>query len=669
MFPGKDKVGKWRVSEVTRQDESEEVYHQSRQQHESVAFMSMWDMGGDLAFQATNSVFISAHGVYIVTFRAIDYFTDNLQMVRLKNWVRNIGAYSSRAYNPNKLHPHHPPIIVVGTHMDQVNAKFKDETTEEKDKRLQNMRIKISSITELTKERKGEGFVFLRFCTVDNSISDDPAFEKIKGYILEAAEYQDQWERKLPCSWLALEREILKQRQWRHVLTLQDIKDMDSKCESPIGDEEKIQLFLEYLHSTRSVLYFRKYRKVIINPQWVINAFREILTDEKFLPSDDLLHTADITKYLQNAVLTVDLAKELWKLKEDNSYIQHIDILFAFLEEFGLLVKGYQGQDQYGNPVYDHDYTVPSKLQTAPDINQISSLLKAKGTVCSRTLCFVFEEVFTPQELFHRIYAGVIKKFRPAKVASETGPITTYEEKQIYKELGFFKVDDLCNMVVSTQWEQSVIAVTLYTTSEPRILGDTCLKVRQTMETIIQYTLELSRQQHLKYSFKLHCRFYLQPNDIPRDGDGIRKTTRGLPCQGDDCAGKHILINHDWFLWFPAPVTRTVCNALSGNTPRTCDSELLTDKGLQEKVAARLGINWESVMTSLGVQSYQLDRIKLAHQYAPLTQITSALIHWRDTYLTDSPEEEMLKDLSKAFRQFGVDSDVIDQELEIFTSN
>ncbi|OWF50640.1 uncharacterized protein LOC110450176 isoform X2 [Mizuhopecten yessoensis] len=656
-----------KMAEITREDESDEVYHQSRQQDEGVAFLSMWDMGGDLAFQATNSVFVSAHGVYIVTFRAIDYFTDDMQMVRLKNWVRNIGAYSSRVYNPSKQRPHHPPIIVVGTHMDQVNIRFENESPEENKTMLENMRIDICSITELTHVKKAEGFVFLRFCEVDNSIDDDPALAKIKGHILEAAAYQDQWERELPATWLALEREILKKRKWKHVLTFQEIQDMDVQCESSIGDEEEIKMFLEYLHSTRSVLYYRKYGKVIINPQWVINAFREILTDEKFLPTDDLLLKADLIKYTRNAILTVNLAKMLWQSKEDNSYIQHVDILFAFLEEFGLLVKACLGQDMEGKPLYDDDYTVPSKLQKAPDMYQISNVLK--GEVCSRTLCFVFEDAFTPQELFDRIYAGIIKTFRLAEKTSGNSPNRELQVLRVYKGLGCFKIDDLCNMVVRMQWEQSMIAVTLFTTSEPQIPDDTGRKVRQKLETIIQHTLEVSRQEHLEYRYKLHCRFYLKPSDNPREEDGIVRTVSGLPCQGEDCSGKHTLTKRDWHVWFPVPSETKVTyqNIESGITTRSYASKMLTDKGLQDKVAEKLGANWECILMYLTVERSKLDRIKMDHPNCALVQITTALIHWRNTYPAHKSETEMLGDISEAFREFGVNSDVIDCELDLLT--
>ncbi|XP_069128400.1 probable serine/threonine-protein kinase roco6 isoform X1 [Argopecten irradians] len=654
--PGNDTERGLKMSWVACEDESEEVYQQSNKQKEDLAFLSMWDMGGDLAFQATNVVFISAHGVYILTFRAIDYFTDNLQLVRLKNWVRNIGAYSSRAYNPSKLRPHHPPIIIVGTHMDQVNTRFKDTPSERED-RLRVMRQDICSFAELGNSKE-EGFVFLRFCTVDNSIDNDPAFDKLRNYIVEAAVHQDQWEQELPASWLALEREILKQREWKHVLTLKEIIDLDNKCESPIGDEENIKMFLEYLHSTRSVLYFRQYDKVIVNPQWVINAFREILTDEKFLESDNLLLEADLIKYSHQALLTVDLAKMLWNSTEEDSFIQHIDILLAFLEEFGLLVKACVGQDEQGKPVYDENYTVPSKLQSIKGIKQIHDLLNVKGTVCSRTLCFVFKDVFTPQELFDRIYAGVIKAFKPIEKNSARSP-NQGPSKQIYKGLGCFMIDDLCNMVVHTQWEQSVITVTLFTTSEPRIPEGTGKRVREALEVIIRHTLEVSRQGHLQYRHMLHCTFSLDQSDSPRQEDGIVRAARGVACQGGVCSGKHILTKLDWQVWFPVSKEKF-------QEVREYACELLTDKGLQVSIAVKLGANWECVMTRLGISRHTLDRIKMANPHFPLTQITNALVEWRDTAAQQKTEWEMLEDLSEAFREYGADSEVIDEQVEIY---
>lgn len=317
------------------------------------------------------------------------------------------------------------------------------------------------------------------------------------------------------------------------------------------------------------MLYYRKYRHVIINPQWVINAFRVILTDDRLLPTDDVILSADLINYTENAVLTTNFAKALFQKNEDKSFLQHVEIVFAFLEEFGLLVKAFLGQDQYGQPRYDRNYTVPSKLRHAPPLMEISSMLTAKGVVVSRTLCIVFENVFIPQELFDRIYAGIIKTFKPMEsmllqeeeqVAAESFVILNHSSNHVYKGIGCFHVDDLYDMIVHMQWEESTITVTLFSTSEPGIPDGTGAAVRQKLDGVIEHTLEVSRQKHLVCTYKLHCGFQLKANDKPRDRDGILRSARGLPCQSKGCCGGHILTKHDWHVWFPDTVVCTVSN-------------------------------------------------------------------------------------------------------------
>ncbi|XP_033731520.1 uncharacterized protein LOC117321163 [Pecten maximus] len=512
----------------------------------NMAFLSLWDMGGHVPFQATHNVFISSHGIYLLVFRLTDLFKHKTETDRLKKWIRMIGTFSAVEYNAPKLKEHHPPIIFVGTFLDELKKTFPDY-----DRKIAEIKLSISKFPEISCHK------YVRFCAIDNSLEKhqgDGNLEKLRKKIVDLAEYQDQWGRELPSKWLQLEMDLLKiRKQGTKVLTLTEVEEMNLKSIAPLDDMEEIKLALEYLHCTRSLIYFREIDSIIIDPQFLVDFFSVLITDTEFLSNDDLKVVEDLELYKENGELTPELINSLLCREKTKAFLPHLSHLLALMEKFGLIVKMQIPESTTGHVRFSETYTVPSKLVELPDISTISECVK--GRVVSRSLCFIFKDVFVPEELFHRVFATVLRSFKTASLSRQnlkevhTTNATTEKETCLFRGFGLFEINDLYSMILSMHWERSAIAVTLLSPTQPELPQDSGCHVRERVERILQEMLQMSCQQHFQYTYNLHCNFHLNPYDTPLDLFSVFKAKEGLPCKGEECRGKHRLTQSDVLFW------------------------------------------------------------------------------------------------------------------------
>ncbi|XP_033728251.1 cyclic GMP-binding protein C-like isoform X1 [Pecten maximus] len=443
------------------------------------AYISLWDMGGHTSFQASHNVFISSHGVYLLVFRLTDFLRDRLETDRLKKWIRLIGTFSSVEMNAPKIKTHAPPIIFVGTFLDELK-----KSTTDYEKHVETIRLSISKFPELSELH------FAKFCTVDNSLGNDETdLEILRDFIIESAVHQDQWDRQLPTTWLKFEMELQKAREkGTKILALAEVIEQNKSSIAPLTDEDDIKLALEYLHCTRSVVYFRGLDYVIIDPQWLADFFSILITDDQFLPKDDLTLTRDLELYKSKGELTQKLIEGLLNVNKNQAFIPFKSILLALMEKFGLIVKIRMSGTTTAYPQCSETYTIPSKLKELRNISDITgkiACLQKQNRPFTKTICFVFNDVYLPEELFHRIFSGILRKYRPTSLPTPsleeaTGVVETTEDNTVclYSGFGCFEVDDLCRMILSMHIERSTIAVTVFSQTESQLPMDSGRRIR-----------------------------------------------------------------------------------------------------------------------------------------------------------------------------------------------
>ncbi|XP_033738833.1 uncharacterized protein LOC117326266 [Pecten maximus] len=505
------------------------------------------------SFQASHNVFLSAHGVYLLVFRLTDFLRDKLETDRLKRWIRLIGTFSKdelTAPNLRSKRIQAPPIIFVGTFLDELKKEYNDYN-----KQIADINRSITKFPELS------SLHFVRFCTVDNSLGNDHReLDILRGFITEAAEHQDQWERELPTTWLKLELELYQAREkGTKILTLDEVIEMNKRSLAPLKDEDEIKLALEYLHSIRSVIYFREFNYVINDPQWLADFFSILITDDNFLPSYDLLFNLDLDLYKTKGELTQKLITRLLCLKKNEAFAPFKPILLALMEKFGLIVRILLSENDTENAQFSETYTIPSKLSELQNIDRITdevNALKHINLAVSKTLCFVFDDVYVPYELFPRIFAKVLRTYRATSVSPQSSEeaaggseSTTETTRCLYKDFGCFEVNDICRMILSMHAERSTIAVTIFSPTESKLLADSGRSIRLSIDRIIQETLQMSSQQHFHYSHQMHCNFHLSPYDTPVQLFGIINSENGVPCKGGECQRRHRLSDMDTKFW------------------------------------------------------------------------------------------------------------------------
>ncbi|XP_060081879.1 uncharacterized protein LOC132561169 [Ylistrum balloti] len=640
------------------------VLRASRYADTDLAFLSLWDMGGHMSFQASHNVFISSHGVYLLVFRLTDFLRNKLETVRLKKWIRIIGTFSSCQLNAPQTRTYAPPIIFVGTFLDKLKEN------EDHDKQIDMIRSSISKFPELSVHR------FVKFCTVDNSLGDeDNDLEMLRGLITEAAVHQDQWDRQLPTTWLKLEMDLHQLREkGKRILTIEEIIEMNKSSPAPLTDVNEIKLALEYLHCTRSVIYFREFDHVINDPQWLVDFFSILITDDQFLTEGDLLMARDQELYKTKGELTQELIEGLLRLEKNQDFIPHKSILLALMEKFGLIVKMQLSGSESEHRRFSEKYTIPSKLMELQNIDVITrevTRLKRRFFV-SKALCLVFNDVYVPDELFHRIFAEILRTYTSTSLSTQSLEITTEMDQMrpgsgnacLYRGFGCFEINDLCGIILSMQPERSTIAVTIFSRTET-VLPEGCGKlVKVSIERILRDALEMSNQQHFQHTYKLHCNFFLGPYDTPVDLFGVIHSERGVPCKGVECLGQHLLSRIDAKFWditqdsVRVPVHRSISEPANEDT--TFPDRRPTPRELGRLSRLVSASSYQLLFTELGVPIPDIDYAKNdLLSLSTVTLITKLFLNWSNAY-----PNQTFQHITQAMKNVGMATDRVVEMVE-----
>ena len=169
-------------------------------------FISVWDFAGQFIFYATHQVFLTARAVYLLVLDLSkdlkEFVTDEefpLESIEMQGhsvkdygefWLKSIHTFCGEI-------PSHPPVILVGTHKDQMKCA-ESERDEQAEKYFEDFRALIEN-SPLIDHIQPEQFA------LDNTMSEE-GFNKIRKAIVDVAKRQSYWNQEIPARWLSLER-------------------------------------------------------------------------------------------------------------------------------------------------------------------------------------------------------------------------------------------------------------------------------------------------------------------------------------------------------------------------------------------------------------------------------------------------------------------------------
>ncbi|CAG2203997.1 unnamed protein product [Mytilus edulis] len=244
------------------------------QDEDGYANLTVWDFAGDIEYYNTHQTFLNSEAIFLVVANLHD-IDDTVSYGTFNFWMDTIHCYGSINNKTEAvlLEGAHnlldPPVIAIGTHKD----KFQDE--EQCRKRLE------SYIDKIFKDSK----LHLRSIHLISNTEDvDDAFEKLRNDIFATAKSTANWNREYPVKFIQMEKAINSELTiGKQIISFERLKELGEKIPLPITDNKELHLFLRYQHEIGNVIFFEDIPSyIILDPQWLANAFKCIVTAQQF---------------------------------------------------------------------------------------------------------------------------------------------------------------------------------------------------------------------------------------------------------------------------------------------------------------------------------------------------------------------------------------------------
>ena len=373
----------------------------------------IWDFGGQSVFYDTHPIFLTEKAIYILVhdlsrhpyqkadapvkqgmYEDIeDTDCQKTNFDYLDFWMSSIYSLVSKSTNRQKTSSLEtlPPVFLACTHADEPYTKEGNPSKEAygalKDKIYRDL-------------LKG-------FFVVDNtkSGSDDECqgVKKLRESVLSVAKQLPQMKEEIPLKWLKYEKVLyLLMSKGRERISIEEARQI-AKDDCGIDDDVKFRTVLNFLSDQKVLIAFNELPElesmVILNPQWLVDVFKEVITFKSFNPPENSVESFNTT---------VNSVERLWKDFEttgildrkvlDHAWGRFIDdqetckSLIAIMERLSLLCP-------WPSEGTTEQYLVPSMLRSPPT----DDVLKLLASSQIPSFFVRFESRRVPPGLFSRL--------------------------------------------------------------------------------------------------------------------------------------------------------------------------------------------------------------------------------------------------------------------------
>ena len=373
----------------------------------------IWDFGGQSVFYDTHPIFLTEKAIYILAhdlsrdpyqkadapvkqgmYKDIeDTYCQKTNFDYLDFWMSSIYSLVSKNTNRQKTSSPEtlPSVFLACTHADEPYTKKGNPSKE---------------IYGALKD-KIYGDLLKGFFVVDNTKSGSndecQGVKKLRESVLSVAKELPQMKEKIPLTWLKYEKVLyLLMSKGRERISIEEARQVASD-ECGIDDDVKFRTVVNFLHDQKVLINFNELPElesmVILNPQWLVDVFKEVITFKSFNPPENSVESFNTT---ENSV------ERLWKDFEttgildrkvlDHAWGRFIDdqetckSLIAIMERFSLLCP-------WPSEGTTEQYLVPSMLRSPPT----GDVLKLLASSQIPSLYVRFESRRVPPGLFSRL--------------------------------------------------------------------------------------------------------------------------------------------------------------------------------------------------------------------------------------------------------------------------
>ena len=327
----------------------------------------IWDFGGQSVFYDTHPIFLTEKAIYIVTCdlscdpeskadtpvkegryceEIRDEFCEKTNFDYLDFWMSSI--YSLVSNKTKRQETSLPAVFLACTHADEPYTTEGNPSEEI----FGALRDKIY------------GSLLEDFFVVDNtkagSADKCEGVENLRHAVLSVATELPQLKVPIPLKWLRYEKilYLLMRKEGHAKISIEDARKIASEC--GIDGDKNLRIALDFLHDQKVLINFKESpeleRMVILNPQWLIDVLKEVITFKCFNRRDKSVqrHWLD---FENSGIFERELLDHVWKRFIDDQ--ETCKSLIEIMEKFSLLC-------QWPSEGTTEQYLVPSMLKSCP---------------------------------------------------------------------------------------------------------------------------------------------------------------------------------------------------------------------------------------------------------------------------------------------------------------
>ncbi|KAL3855879.1 hypothetical protein ACJMK2_015076 [Sinanodonta woodiana] len=580
--------------------------------------ISVWDFAGQFIFYATHQLFLCPRAVYLLVFdlskplelevvdedfplRGVDMQSTKVSSFGLL-WLKSIHTFCGTV-------PGQPPVILVGTHFDKLEGSFESKK-EKAELYFEKFRTLLDKSPLLEHIVPSDFYI--------NTLDVNWSIEPLRMAIMKAAEEFSV--KEIPAKWIPLERALLKMRRKKKLATIGNIIRADKANEVSIRNMDQIRLFLRYHHMIGTIVYFDEEElshddPVVLDPQWIIDAFKSIITATRFCQ----MH-ADLrgfwTDLKEKAILQKELITAIWSQDETTGFFRHKDKLLQYMEKLDIIARPKVHSVDSDSLHEASYYFVPSLLRAGGSDPLLSELEHKKNR--SSALCIVFNEGYAPPAIFHRLIGASLNKW----------PVMEFDgHPQLFADTAAFDLDSHHSFLLRIAG--NIIQICVYNLCDMELEYVHCDKVRRFVRATLK--TELGRyQQTSPYTLCVQCEgSSLKSASVLSCTELMEKGM--LPCKshGKIHSVKAEILLSCWYSdKFKNTSTGTQREIWFEMTSSESRYRSLTELDLS-RISKGLGANWELIGVALGVSQAQIDQSKLENPHSVAVQIFDVLMKWK----------------------------------------
>ncbi|XP_013403180.1 uncharacterized protein LOC106168600 [Lingula anatina] len=425
------------------------------------ARLAVWDFGGQSVYYNTHHTFLSSRAIYILAIDMSLALTDRLDdqwhgaehfsgtILDFTNyWIDAIHTYSQQQ-NMSEDGVSSPRIIIACTHKDKYLENIPKEKHEEE------INAYFDKLRQHIQQKRSGVHVDPRFFAIDNTCQDeDQEISDLRRYVMKIAESQKSWGEKNPIRWIRLEEDLQLRRapekRGKRWIRYEELQNLALKVGMP--DAIELKSFLQFHHDIGDLMHFQTDDLsdiVILNPTWLIDAFRSIIAVDKHHVK------AKGTPYwsaLKRGILDERLLDELWG---DDSELK--PIVIGVMVQFNILLQQDVKPGTTEKPT-SRQFYVPSLLQVCKN--------PESGVGSEGTLFIQGKENFMPHVLFNRLTVKLVQNDTSSgrKGLRRRGDFFLFQN-ELYYDYAVYVIDPLrrarCALRKSTK-SSSIELIPLY---------------------------------------------------------------------------------------------------------------------------------------------------------------------------------------------------------------